>query len=165
MKIKSLPISSWIFIVTILWIGFVLAISFMEAPLKFHAPSLTLPVALQIGYIVFHALNLVEITFAVLIIAATYFGQASRRTTFFAIGVAAILAIQTIILFMKLDARTLAMINGLEVSSTPYHIIYMVIEVIKLLTLLVLAFSQLNDFKSSVIKLIKQELENSTHAS
>lgn len=164
MKIKSLPISSWIFIVTILWIGFLLAISFMEAPLKFHAPSLTLPVALQIGYIVFHALNLVEITFVVLIIAATYFGQASRRTTLFAIGVAAILAIQTIILFMKLDARTLAMINGLEVSSTPYHIMYMVIEVIKLLTLVVLAFNQLNDFKSSVIKLLKQELENPTHA-
>jgi hypothetical protein len=165
MKIKSLPLSNWIFVITILWIGFLLAISFMEAPLKFHAPSLTLPVALEIGYIVFHALNLVEITFAVLIIAATYFGQNSQKTILFAIGVVTILIIQTIILFTKLDARTLAMINGLEISSTPYHIVYMVIEVIKLLALVVLAFNQLNDFKSSVIKLTKQELENPMHAS
>ena len=166
MKINSLPLSSWAFIVTILWIGFVLAISFMEAPLKFHAPSLTLPVALQIGYIVFHALNLVEIVFAGLIIVATYFGnQASRRTIFLTLSAVAILVIQTILLFTTLDARTLAMINGLEISPMPYHIIYLGIEVIKLLTLVVLAFSQLNDFKLSVIKLVTQAQERSTHTS
>jgi hypothetical protein len=165
MKIKSLPLSSWIFIVTILWIGFVLAISFMEAPLKFHAPSLTLTVALEIGYLVFHALNLVEITFAGLIIAATYFGQASRKTTLFAVGIAALLAVQTILLFTKLDARTLDIINGLETSSTPYHIVYMGMEVVKLLSLVVLAFNQLNDFKLSVISLTRQELENPKHVS
>lgn len=166
MKIKSLPLSSWIFVITILWIGFVLAISFMEAPLKFHAPSLTLPVALQIGYIVFHALNLVEISFAGLIIVATYFGnQASRRTIFFTISAVAILAIQTILLFTILDARTLAMINGLEVSPTPYHIIYLGIEVIKLLILVVLAFSQLNDFKLSAIKFVTQAQEKPMHTS
>ncbi|ADE13501.1 conserved hypothetical protein [Nitrosococcus halophilus Nc 4] len=164
MKTKPLPLWSWIFIVTILWIGFVLAISFMEAPIKFQAPSLTLPVALEIGYLVFHALNFVEITCAALIIAATYFGQPSRKTTLFAAGVVALLIIQTLLLFTKLDARTLAIINGQEVSSAPYHIVYMGIEVIKLLGLVVLAFNQLHDFKSLALKLSGQNLESPRHA-
>ncbi|ADJ27121.1 hypothetical protein [Nitrosococcus watsonii] len=163
MKTKSLPLSSWVFIVTILWIGFLLAISFMEAPLKFRAPSLTLPVALEIGYIVFHALNLVEIIFAALILAATYFGLASRKSILFAMGVIGILTIQTILLFTKLDTRTLAIINGLETSSTPYHIVYMVMEVIKLIGLVVLTFYQLNDFRLSVVKLTRQNLESPHH--
>lgn len=110
-----------------------------------------------------HALNLVEIIFAVLIIAATCFGLASRKSTLFAIGVIVILIIQTVLLFTKLDARTLAIINGLETSSTPYHIVYMVMEVIKLLGLVVLAFYQLNDFRRLVVKLTRQNLENPKH--
>lgn len=165
MKSKSLPHSSWIFIVTLLWIGFLLAISFMGAPLKFQAPSLALPVALEIGYIVFHALNIVEIIFAGLIIAATFFGQASGRTTLFALGVVVILIIQTILLFTRLDAQTLAIINGLEISSTSYHVVYTGLEVVKLLALVALAVSQLSDFKALVVKSTIQDLEKSTSTS
>lgn len=164
MKSTSLPYSSWIFIVTILWIGFLLAISFMEAPLKFKAPSLTLPVALEIGYIVFHALNIVEIIFGGLIIAAGCFGQASRRTLLFIFGVMATLITQTIILFTRLDAQTLAAINGLETSSTPYHIVYMRLEIVKLVALLALAFSQLSDFKSLVAKSAIQDIKKPSPA-
>lgn len=165
MKTRPLPRSSWIFTVTILWIGFLLAISFIEAPLKFRTPSLALPVALEIGYIAFHALNSVEITFAGLIIAAACLGQASRRTILFALGVVAILIIQTILLFTRLDAQTLAIINGLETSPAPYHIVYMGLDVIKLLALIALVFSQLSDFKSLVVKSAIQDLEESTPTS
>ena len=47
------------------WLGMVLAISFLEAPLKFRAPGVTLPLGLGIGRIVFRALNLVEAVLAV----------------------------------------------------------------------------------------------------
>jgi hypothetical protein len=40
------------------WLGMVLAISFLEAPLKFRAPDVTLRIGLGIGRIVFRALNL-----------------------------------------------------------------------------------------------------------
>ena len=40
-----------------LWIGFVGAISFMEAWLKFKAPGVTMPIGLGIGKLVFNALN------------------------------------------------------------------------------------------------------------
>ena len=55
-------------IITFLWIGFVCAISFMEAWLKFRAPGITLPLGLGIGRIVFDALNKMEWIFSVIII-------------------------------------------------------------------------------------------------
>lgn len=49
-----------------LWIGFVCAISFMEAWVKFRAPGVTLPLGLGIGSLVFKALNKAEWVFAIL---------------------------------------------------------------------------------------------------
>lgn len=45
---------------TFVWLGMVLAISFLEAPLKFRAPGVTLPIGLGIGRLVFRALNSAE---------------------------------------------------------------------------------------------------------
>ena len=52
---------------TLIWLGMVLAISFLEAPLKFRAEGLELRVGLAIGRIVFRALNIVEVVWAVVI--------------------------------------------------------------------------------------------------
>ncbi|MBQ0896551.1 hypothetical protein KBX37_26255 [Micromonospora sp. U56] len=46
--------------VPILWLGMVIAISLIEAPLKFRAPGVSLPIGLGIGRLVFRALNAVE---------------------------------------------------------------------------------------------------------
>ena len=54
--------SKKILIVTpILWLGFVLSISFMEAWLKFQAEGVTQIIGLSIGRLVFNALNKVEL--------------------------------------------------------------------------------------------------------
>lgn len=45
------------FVVALLWTGFVLAISFMEAPVKFRAQSLPKNIAVDVGRTVFWALN------------------------------------------------------------------------------------------------------------
>jgi hypothetical protein len=49
---------------TLIWLGMVLAISFLEAPLKFRAEGLELRVGLAIGRIVFRALNIAEVVWA-----------------------------------------------------------------------------------------------------
>jgi uncharacterized membrane protein len=46
---------------TLIWLGMVLAISFLEAPLKFRAEGLELRLGLAIGRIVFRALNIAEV--------------------------------------------------------------------------------------------------------
>ena len=50
--------------VTFVWLGMVLAISFLEAPLKVRALGVTLRIGLGIGRLVFGALNIVEAVFA-----------------------------------------------------------------------------------------------------
>ncbi|TCC07173.1 hypothetical protein [Kribbella soli] len=44
-----------------IWLGMVLAISFLETPLKFRAPGVDIPIGLGIGRIVFRTLNRIEI--------------------------------------------------------------------------------------------------------
>ena len=47
----------------------VVAISFLEAPLKFRAPNMTTQIGLGVGRLVFHALNDIEVMLAVVIAA------------------------------------------------------------------------------------------------
>jgi len=52
------------------WLGMVLAISFIEAPLKFRAPGVTLQIGLGIGRLVFRALNACELALAAVVVAS-----------------------------------------------------------------------------------------------
>src|SRR6201996_3354919 len=54
--------------VTFVWLGMVLAISFLEAPLKFRAPGVSLQIGLGIGRLVFRALNTVEALLAAVVL-------------------------------------------------------------------------------------------------
>ena len=62
------------------WLGMVLAISFLEAPLKFRAPGITLALGLGIGRLVFAALNRVEVVLAAVVVLGAAFGPAPGRT-------------------------------------------------------------------------------------
>ena len=54
---------------TFVWLGMVLSISFLETPLKFRAPGVTIPIGLGIGRLVFRALNAAESMLAVVLVA------------------------------------------------------------------------------------------------
>lgn len=140
-------LSKRVFVFTLLWVGFVLAISFMEAPLKFQAPSLTLATGLEIGYLVFHALNGIELVFATIIATVTFRTKAHRPIRLQTIVLVVWLMGQTLLLYTKLDERTLAIIGGTAVPEAPYHLIYIGMEVIKLFMLLRLAHLQINAFE------------------
>lgn len=43
----------FVFAVLCFWLGLMLSISFLETPLKFQVPSMTLPVALELGKLMF----------------------------------------------------------------------------------------------------------------
>ena len=124
------------------WFGAVGAISFMEAPLKFTAPNITIPLGLGIGMIVFHTLNKIEIVLCVLL--ALSFFMARPRGKFpqaaFAV-IALVLIIQTFVLFPMLDERAMAVINGTASPFSNLHIVYIVSDSIKVLLLLILGVS------------------------
>jgi hypothetical protein len=56
--------------VVFVWLGMVLAISFLETPLKFRAPGVTVQIGLGIGRLVFRALNRVELVLAAVLVVA-----------------------------------------------------------------------------------------------
>lgn len=120
-------------ICTFLWVGFVCAISFMEAWLKFRAPGINLPLGLGIGRIVFNALNKVEWVFA-LVIIINFLGNSSEilkwQNLSFVVPLI-LLLIQTFWLLPALDARAELHIQGLLVPPSNLHFYYLGMEVVK----------------------------------
>ncbi|NBG65669.1 hypothetical protein [Acidiluteibacter ferrifornacis] len=123
-------------VVTFLWIGFVSAISFMEAWLKFQANGITLSLGLGIGQLVFGALNKVEWIFAIAILVQ-YLN--SRKLLSFSLGFYyisfSILILQTFWLLPDLDARAELIIQGQIVPSSYLYFYYIALEVIKVICL------------------------------
>lgn len=125
--------------VPFVWFGMLLAISFMEAPLKFQAPGITLPLGLGIGRLVFFALNKMEIVSALVLIAAFWRSRSNSKTETILLGLASlILLLETAWLLPALDARAELVIAGIEQPFSNLHVIYIVLDAIKLLGLLAL---------------------------
>lgn len=120
-----------------LWIGFVCAISFMEAWLKFRAPGITVPLGLGIGRLVFNALNKVEWVFAVIIIINLIWSSNDlwKLQSFLFVIPLILLLVQTLWLLPTLNARAELHIQGELVSSSYLHYYYVGFEVIKLICL------------------------------
>jgi hypothetical protein len=120
----------------LLWAGVVIGVSFLAAPAKFAAPSLTLPVAMEVGREEFGVLNLVEVGFAVVTLALAFLVRPSRPT-WVGLGLAAaIVALQGLWLLPVLDARAEMIMEGQTPPAAPWHTVYVVLEVTKLLALL-----------------------------
>ena len=125
--------------VPFVWFGMLLAISFMEAPLKFQAPGMTLPLGLGIGRLVFFVLNKMEIVSALVLMAAFWRSRSNLRSETVLLGLAAlILLLETAWLLPVLDARAELVIAGIEQPYSNMHVIYIVLDAIKLVALLAL---------------------------
>ena len=98
----------------LLWLGMVLAISFLEAPLKFRAPGLDLRTGLAIGRIVFRALNVTEVGWAVVIVLALIIHAPSALGTAAGIVVVAGLTIQLGVVRPRLNRRGSPAPDGLR---------------------------------------------------
>jgi hypothetical protein len=121
--------------VVFVWLGMVLAISFLEAPLKFRAPDVTLRIGLGIGRLVFRALNTVEAVFAVVIVVATFV----RPPTVCVIAASAValltLALQIMVVRPRLTRRSDQVLAGVDAPRSQGHYGYVGLEVIKVLAL------------------------------
>jgi hypothetical protein len=122
--------------VTFVWLGMVLAISFLEAPLKFRAPNVTLQIGLGIGRLVFRALNTVEVVFALVVLAIVVVGPTPARiAAAFSVAVAA-LAIQLLAVRPRLTRRSDQVLAGLNAPRSRSHYAYLGLEVVKAAALL-----------------------------
>src|SRR5215203_2889751 len=118
-----------------IWFGAVAAISFMEAPLKFQAPGITIPLGLGIGRLVFFALNKAEIVLAAVFMLSILGGRTVGRIAAMLFAwVVGILLLETVWLLPVLDARAELVINGAEPFSR-MHFVYIACDAAKLILL------------------------------
>jgi hypothetical protein len=123
--------------VIFVWLGMVLAISFLEAPLKFRAPNVTLQIGLGIGRLVFRALNTVEVLFAVVILLATVASPPRASVTVALIVVFATLGLQLGAVRPRLNRRSDQVLAGLDAPRSRGHYAYVALEAIKAVALVV----------------------------
>lgn len=122
----------------LLWLGMVLAISFLEAPLKFRAPGLELRVGLAIGRIVFRALNTAE-GWVIAIAAALIIHASSIPSTVAACIAIAVLAVQLGIVRPRLNRRSDLMLAGEDAPRSASHHTYIALQVSTVIALIVLS--------------------------
>ncbi|PPJ19428.1 hypothetical protein C5E45_34460 [Nocardia nova] len=118
------------------WLGMVLAISFLEAPLKFRAPGVTVPIGLGIGRLVFRALNSVEIVFAATIVVALAIDPPGTVTVTALMVALAALLVQLTLVRPRLTRRSDAVLAGHDSPRSRGHYEYVVLEILKIAALL-----------------------------
>ncbi|SEB71101.1 hypothetical protein SAMN04489761_1528 [Tenacibaculum sp. MAR_2009_124] len=133
-----------------LWTGFVLAISFMEAWLKFQADGVTREIGLSIGSLVFKALNLVELFIGGTVVVLILLPRSYHMLNLYRfLPIILILLLQTFFLLPILDSRAMLIIKGISVAESYDHLYYIVLEVIKvvLLTKVGMQIIKTNEYK------------------
>lgn len=119
--------------VIFIWIGFVCAISFLEAWIKFRAPGITLTLGVGIGKLVFNALNKIEWIFTCVIVISIIYkeNKANIIREYLFIAPIIILLIQTLWLLPELDKRADLYISGTSMSESNLHFYYVAAELLK----------------------------------
>lgn len=129
------------------WFGMTAGISLLATPIRFSAATLTRPVALDVGRVVFAALNKAELMALVLLLIIV---RASGRAQSYWVvcGVLALILIaQSAWLLPELAARTELVIAGRELPRSYVHAIYSTLELTKLGILFVTGFVALAEKK------------------
>lgn len=125
-----------------LWLGLIIGISLIEAPLKFTAPGITIPLGLGIGRRVFLAMNLTEVVLAVVLIAALVVlwrrGAAwpRGRACWWHLGALAVLAVKTAVIRPLLAGHTDAVLAGESSGGSNLHYAYIAADALLIALLL-----------------------------
>jgi hypothetical protein len=122
---------------TFVWVGMVLAISFLEAPLKFRAQGVTLQIGLGIGRLVFRVLNSAEVLIAVGILVALALGHPPLGVIVTFAVVFGALLVQLAGVRPRLARRSDAVLAGQNAPRSRAHYVYVAFEAIKLVALVV----------------------------
>lgn len=133
-----------------IWLGLIIGISFIEAPLKFTAPGITIPLGLGIGRRVFLAMNITEVLLGILLLIALIsmwrnhrhqelpnFGK-MQRYSFIALS---LLLVKTVIIRPLLAVHTDRVLAGTFEGGSTTHYYYIGVETILFVVLLLLMVS------------------------
>lgn len=137
------------FVVSFIWIGFILSISFMEAWVKFRAESIDLPTALDVGQHVFGALNVVERLFSVFLLIVIFYRYTDKVVVAAGSLIFTFIVAQSGYLLPELNEHAQLIIQGMQPEKSSVHMMYALMEVLKVAALFVLGLRQVKLFKEN----------------
>lgn len=103
------------------WAGIVIGVSFIATVAKFAAPSLTRPVALDVGAHTFAMLARIEWGLLAVLVLLIAWAGFTRLRSLILLLIAAILAGEALWLFPQLNSRTALVIAGQPLPPSPLH--------------------------------------------
>jgi hypothetical protein len=120
------------------WLGMTIGIALIATPVRFTAGSITRPVALDVGRVVFAAFNKVELLAVVLLLIIVRASGRSRDLWAWCSVLVLIVIAQGAWLIPELAARTDIILAGAEPPPSHAHAIYSTLELAKMAMLLYL---------------------------
>ena len=124
-------------LVPALWLGLLIGISFIETPLKFLAPGMTLGLGLEIGQLVFTAMNIVEVLFFLVLAASCIRRGLDKAFLGVVWGLGFVLLAKVALIRPYLSKRTDSVLAGVETGGSSWHYFYIAAD--GLLTLLLIS--------------------------
>lgn len=121
------------------WAGVVIGVSFIATVAKFSAPTLTRPVALDVGRHTFAALARIEWGLAVVLVLAIAYAGMNRFRAVMLFLIAALLAAETLWLYPLLSARTELVLANQPLPPSSVHMLSVSAESAKVLLLALFA--------------------------
>lgn len=108
----------------------IIAIDLIEAPLKFQAPGITIPLGLGIGRLVFLAMNIVELIIALVLAVVLWKPRADRRTWTLYIALVVTFAIKMLIIRPLLAQHTNSVLDGTSDGGSITHYFYIAADAV-----------------------------------
>lgn len=121
--------------VGLFWAGMLVGVSFLATPAKFMAPSLTLPVALEVGRATFAIFERVEQLLVAILLIVAFIGPASSLVRLLTVVLVVCVAIEGLWLLPALDARVDQILAGQLPKPSRLHELYIAIDAAKLVLL------------------------------
>ncbi len=129
--------------ISFLWLGMTLGVSLLATPVRFTARTITRPVALDVGRVVFAALNKAEFIALIIMLIIVRVSTSARKLWVPVFLLALILIAQSAWLLPELASRTDMIIAGTEPPPSIAHAAYSILEIAKLVLLSYTGFQSL----------------------
>jgi hypothetical protein len=127
--------AGWLSRLFLVWTGLAIGVAFIATPAKFLAPSLSLPVALDVGRHTFALYNRLEL---LLLCSLTVLAVFTRRRDVWLAAVALpglIVLAEAFWLIPALDARVSVILAGHTPPPSNLHVVYIVADAAKIVLL------------------------------
>lgn len=138
-------------VIPAVWLGLLVALAFVETPLKFLAPGMTLDLALGLGRIVLTAADVAGAAFLIAItVLALIRPRVGTPVRWILGGLWLVLVVQVAIIRPLLNTRTDLVLAGIDPGESSLHIVYIVADVLLAILLVALLFVTAREYRGAV---------------